>query len=333
MARTATVGPPNATSTHPSQEVILVSGVNVATRSAGEGEPVILLNRFRGTLDTWDPAFVSALATRHRIVMFDSLGVGETAGEAATTVEAMADFAAQVIDAMELGSPTVFGWSLGGFVAQILAIKEPRLVGKLILAGTMPAGGSPEAVWSEQWLQTASTAVPSVDSALSLFFTESDSSRSAGRASFARIPARPAAIVSPMAIAAQARAIQRFADHGEGWYARLHEIMAPTFVANGDRDGLFPAIDSAVLARDRAEPPGDLCRQWSRIPFPVRGSFLGRRAGVPARSARSGSVGARFLSKKPCLSTRRPSRGFIGAATGILGAPERIGRRLPFKSP
>jgi hypothetical protein len=40
----------------------------------------------------------------------------------------------------------------------------------------------------------------------------------------------------------QARAIQRFADHGDGWYARLHEIIAPTFVANGDRDGIFPAI-------------------------------------------------------------------------------------------
>jgi pimeloyl-ACP methyl ester carboxylesterase len=51
-------------------------------------------------------------------------------------------------------------------------------------------------------------------------------------------------------MAAQARAICRFADHEDGWYPRLHEIIAPTFVANGDRDGIFPAIDSAVLARE-----------------------------------------------------------------------------------
>ena len=51
-------------------------------------------------------------------------------------------------------------------------------------------------------------------------------------------------------MAAQARAITRFADSGDGWSARLKEIAAPTFVANGDRDGLFPAIDSAVLARE-----------------------------------------------------------------------------------
>jgi pimeloyl-ACP methyl ester carboxylesterase len=252
MALTATGSSSKETSAPASTEVIVVSGVNVAIRSVGDGEPVVLLNRFRGTLDTWDPAFVAALATTHRIVMFDSLGVGETAGDTPNTVESMADFAERVIEEMELRSPTVFGWSLGGFVAQILAIKAPRLIGKLILAGTMPPRGAAEAVWSEQWLQAASNPVPSIDSALSLLFTESAASRSAGRASFGRLPTRPAAIVSSTAIAAQARAIRRFADNDDGWYARLREIIAPTLVANGDRDGLFPAIDSAVLAREIA---------------------------------------------------------------------------------
>jgi pimeloyl-ACP methyl ester carboxylesterase len=51
-------------------------------------------------------------------------------------------------------------------------------------------------------------------------------------------------------MAAQAEAIRRFADNEGGWYARLREMAALIFVANGDRDGLFPAIDSAVLARE-----------------------------------------------------------------------------------
>ena len=208
---------------------------------------MILLNRFHATLDTWDPAFVAALASRHRVVMFDSLGIGETGGHTPATVEATADFAARVIEAMELHSPAIFGWSLGGFVAQVLAITRPKLLGKLVLVGTMPPRGSAEAVWSQQWLEVASNPVPSSDLALSLMFTDSDASRSAGRASFGRMSARPAAVVSPTAMAAQARAIHPFADHEDGWYARLHEIIAPTFVANGDRDGIFPAIDSAVL--------------------------------------------------------------------------------------
>ena len=80
MARTAKAVSSKAELTHPSTEVIVVNGVPVTTRSTGSGDPVILLNRFRGTLDTWDPAFVAALASRHRVVMFDSLGIGETGG-------------------------------------------------------------------------------------------------------------------------------------------------------------------------------------------------------------------------------------------------------------
>lgn len=103
--------------------------------STGSGDPVILLNRFRGTLDTWDPAFVAALARRHRVVMFDSLGIGETGGHTPATVEATADFAARVIEALEFHAPAILGWSLGGFVAQVLAITRPKLLGKLVLVG------------------------------------------------------------------------------------------------------------------------------------------------------------------------------------------------------
>ena len=85
---------------------------------------------------------------------------------------------------------------------------------------------------------------------MSLFYTETASSRSAGAASFGRMASPPASYVSPAAITAQARAISRFADGEDTWSARLEEIVAPTFVANGDRDGLFPAIDSTVVARE-----------------------------------------------------------------------------------
>ena len=74
----------------------------------------------------------------------------------------------------------------------------------------------------------------------SLFFTNSEASRKAGGASFARMPYSPESSVSLTAMAAQAQAIRRFANNEDGWYARLKEIAGPTFVANGDRDGLFP---------------------------------------------------------------------------------------------
>jgi len=233
-------------------EFVVVDGVNVATRTAGSGKRLVLLHRFRGTLDDWDPAFVSALATAGReVFMFDSLGVGQTDGVTPATVEGMADFAASVIRAGGTEPVDVLGWSLGGFVAQVLAIKYPKAVRRVVLAGTMPAGGVPELIWSADWLKRASTPVPTAENALALLYGDSDTSRATGMASLGRMPHPPAAYVSPTSMATQATVISRFADGDEGgWYARLGEIRAPTFVANGDRDGLFPAIDSAVLARE-----------------------------------------------------------------------------------
>jgi pimeloyl-ACP methyl ester carboxylesterase len=241
---------PALTATPPATKFVDVNGVRVATRSIGTGEPLVLLHRFRGTLDDWDPALLAALARERRVICFDSVGVGESEGVAPDAVEPMADFAASVVQSLGPGAVDVLGYSLGGFVAQVLAIKYPHLVRRLILAATMPPGGVPNVEWSRDWLSTASSPVPSPAIALSLFYTETPASRAAGAASFGRVTRPPSSYVSPEAMAAQARAIARFADGEDGWDARLKEIAAPTFVANGDRDGLFPAIDSAVLARE-----------------------------------------------------------------------------------
>jgi pimeloyl-ACP methyl ester carboxylesterase len=124
-------------------------------------------------------------------------------------------------------------------------------VNKLVLAGTMPAGGSPELVWSSGWLERAGAPEPTPENALALLYAHSEGSRNTGRASLGRLPHPPAAYVSPTTMRTQAEAIRRFANGVEGvWYGRLKHIVAPTFVANGDRDELFPAIDSAVLARE-----------------------------------------------------------------------------------
>jgi len=233
-----------------SSDFISLGGIRIATRSYGSGEPLVLLNRFRGTMDNWDPAFLSPLAREHRIISFDSLGIGETEGETPPSIEDWADFAASVVRVFDFEETDVLGWSLGGEVAQVLAIKYPELVRKIILAATMPPGGTTEVSWNSKWLERASAPRPSVENALSLFYTDSRASRSLGVASFSRMANPPAAYVSQSAMAAQTKAIKGFGDNVGGWCSRLKEISKPTFVANGDGDGLFPVIDSVVLARE-----------------------------------------------------------------------------------
>ena len=232
-------------------EFIVVDDARVAMRSFGSGESLLLLNRFRETMDSWDPLLLEALARERRVIVFDGLGIGETEGETPISVEALADFTAQVIRSLRLGPngrPRLF--SRRGGSLSFLALKQPRLVGRIILAATMPPGGAPEVTWSPKWLETASEPSPSVERVMSLFYTRSNASRKAGAASLSRMQRLPVAVVSQRAMEAQAKAIASFGEDDSGWYPRLKEIAAQTFIANGDQDGLFPAIDSVVLARE-----------------------------------------------------------------------------------
>ena len=112
-------------------DVVSLHGIPVAMRTVGTGEPLVILYRFRGTLVRWDPVLIDALARRRRV--FDSLGVGDTPGEAPSTVEQMADFGADVLRPIGDSAVDVLGRSFGGLVAQKLAINEPRLVSSSFL--------------------------------------------------------------------------------------------------------------------------------------------------------------------------------------------------------
>src|SRR5262245_11157155 len=103
---------------------IEVDGVRVGTRSYGVGSPLVMLNRFRGTMDNWDPALVTSLAQERQVIVFDSAGVGESTGETPPSVERMADFAIAVMAMLEVESTDILGWSIGGFVEKVLELEE-----------------------------------------------------------------------------------------------------------------------------------------------------------------------------------------------------------------
>jgi pimeloyl-ACP methyl ester carboxylesterase len=66
------------------------------------GVPLVLLNRFRATIDWWDPEFLDHPAADHDVIVFDDIGVGYTTGEPRDSVEGFADGAAEFIDALGL---------------------------------------------------------------------------------------------------------------------------------------------------------------------------------------------------------------------------------------
>lgn len=237
---------------------VAVDGDRVAYREVGRASsgdaPLVLLQRFRATMDDWDPAFINAVAKKRRVILFDNVGVGESGGKVPASLEQQADAAVAFVQALDLRKVDVLGWSMGAMTAQIVAIKHPDVVRKLVLSGASPSAGSPEVIATPgDWLKVA--VKPSFTDAdvLYLFFSHSPDGEAAGRASLARTSFRhPASLVktTPEAMSAQAQAITGFFENSEGWYQRLKQIKAPTLVANGDRDGSFPVIDSVVLARE-----------------------------------------------------------------------------------
>src|ERR1700704_2563626 len=120
-----------------------VNGTNFVYREIGKagGIPVVFLHHLTAVLDDWDPRVVDGLAAKRHVIAFDNRGVGGSGGSTPKTVEEMARDAVACIRALGFSKGDLLGFSLGGFVFQVIPQQQPGLVRKIILAGTGPAGG------------------------------------------------------------------------------------------------------------------------------------------------------------------------------------------------
>jgi pimeloyl-ACP methyl ester carboxylesterase len=228
-------------------------GTTYAYRRFGKvgGVPIVFLQHFTGTMDTWDPSVVDGLARERTVVLFDNAGVSRSSGVTPDNVREMADHALAFIEALGLKQVDLLGFSLGGFIAQLLASEHPELVRRVILAGTGPEGG--EGIQNlPQVLQQAQQRNPD-DLRKFLFFQQTDTSQAAGRAFLARQAERTAdrdPASSGQTVASQAQAI---VDWGIGadsrGTTRLESLAQPVLVVNGKDDVMVPTINSFVLFR------------------------------------------------------------------------------------
>lgn len=122
-----------------------IGGRQLAYRSIGVGKPIVLCPRFRGNMDTWDPAFLDALALQgFRVITFDCTGTGLSTGTKEFGPVAMARDAADLMQALQLEKVVIAGWSLGGMAAQIVLAMYPDRISHAVLIGSTPPGPAPE---------------------------------------------------------------------------------------------------------------------------------------------------------------------------------------------
>ena len=124
-------------------KVVKLGKQKVGYRSIGSGRPIVMIMGLGGTMGSWDPTFLDALAaTGHRVVIFDNEGVGRsTSLRGVLTIRRMADTTAALIARLKLKRPDVAGWSMGGMIAQSLAVRHPKSLRRLALMATAPGDG------------------------------------------------------------------------------------------------------------------------------------------------------------------------------------------------
>jgi pimeloyl-ACP methyl ester carboxylesterase len=233
-------------------QAINVGSVEFAYRQLGPstGVPVVFLTHLAAVLDNWDPRVVDGIAATHRVITFDNRGVGASSGSTPRTIEEMATDAVAFIRALGLEQVDLFGFSMGGMIAQVIAQAEPQLVHKLLLAGTGPAGGEGiDKVTRISYLDTARGLLTRQDPKQFLFFTRTPNGRRAGKEFLARLQERTSdrdKAISVGAFRAQLRAIHRW---GRQQPADLASIHQPVLAINGDSDKMVPSNNTVDLAR------------------------------------------------------------------------------------
>jgi pimeloyl-ACP methyl ester carboxylesterase len=237
---------------HAPTEIIDVGGVEFAYRRLGPstGVPVVFLTHLAAVLDNWDPRVVDGIAAKHRVITFDNRGVGASSGSTPTTIEEMARDAVAFIRALGFDQVDVFGFSMGGMIAPVIAQREPQLVRKMILAGTGPAGGEGiDKVTRITYLDTARGLLTRQDPKQFLFFTRTPNGRRAGEEFLARLEERTNdrdKAISVRSFRAQLKAIHRW---GKQDPADLTGIHQPVLVMNGESDKMVPTKNTVDLDR------------------------------------------------------------------------------------
>jgi len=228
------------------------TGVDYAYRDAGEGGvPLVLLQHFRGNLDSWDPALVDHLAAARRVIAFDNAGVGGSTGTTPHVIEQMAYDAIEFITAMGVSQADILGFSIGSFVAQEIALIRPALVRNLILASAAPKGAAGMHGWAPDVIGAVGKPETSPAEYLDVFFARSSSSRRAGQEALQRMYARTENRDTATTWAtreAQYDAVCTWGIPDHAQLQRLSCLEMPVFVANGDSDPMILPHYSYLLA-------------------------------------------------------------------------------------
>jgi pimeloyl-ACP methyl ester carboxylesterase len=240
--------------THNNAETVFVeaAGVGFAYRRFGSPAelPLVMLQHFRGNLDNWDPALTDALAAEREVILVDYPGVGSSSGEPSHTIASTARQMIALADALDLAEIDLLGFSIGGFVAQEIALVRPTLVRRLVLAATGPMGAPGMHGWRDD-IAAAARGESNPENLLYIMFAHTETSQAKGTEFLGRFMERQQGRDAPTSDAARDAQYDAIVEWGIPDHAalqRLTGIESPTLVIQGDGDLMIPTKLSHLMA-------------------------------------------------------------------------------------
>src|ERR1700730_12057711 len=237
-------------------QLVEANGIRFAYRRFGKasGGPIVLNQHYTGTMDYWDPAVTDGLARDREVILFNNAGGSSSSGEVPTTFDQRAANAIAFSRALGLNKADVLGFSIGGMVAQEIALQAPDLVRKLILVGTGPRGGHA----MESLTQVAKRIFGAVYDPpeprwLAVLVSPTEVAKAAGKEFLKRKHLRQEGRnpeVNDKVSPAQIEAMDKWGVQQVGSYGYLKTIKQPTLVVNDSNDVIMPTINSFIMEQN-----------------------------------------------------------------------------------
>jgi pimeloyl-ACP methyl ester carboxylesterase len=221
-----------------------VGDIDIAYKTFGKGDPILLINGYSFTMDSWDPTLLETLASNHTVIIFNNRGIGNTtSGTKQFSIEQFANDTAGLLEALNIKKADVLAWSLGGRIAQELTLNYPDRVGKLILYA-IGCGGKESVPQSQEvrneFVNGTGTAEDRIARLVPLFFPQEW--RNENPNYLENIPKTTETILN-QTLNKQIEA----AANAPGTCDRLKNITQPTLVIVGTDDAATPAANSLKM--------------------------------------------------------------------------------------
>jgi 3-oxoadipate enol-lactonase len=238
-----------------------VNGADLHYERRGEGEPLLLIQGMSGTTFSWGEPLLADLERSFDVVDYDHRGIGTSSPQsAAFTIADLADDAAALLDALGWESAHVLAISMGGMVAQELALRHPARIRTLTLGCTYCGG--PEGVLAEEAVvQRLAAGLRSgdLDRAIRTSYEVNVSAAFAAQeANYAAF--RQMAVAAPAPVPVIVLQMQAVAGHDTS--TRLSSLDVPTLVVHGDEDQMLPVSNGRLIA---SLIPGARLDEWPGV--------------------------------------------------------------------